>query len=60
MPFIDLNSDVRESFANWSVDHHPALRHYVSNANVTCNVLATKAAARSGLESARMIEGCLA
>ncbi|GAB3620701.1 5-oxoprolinase subunit PxpA [Glutamicibacter endophyticus] len=36
MPFIDLNSDVGESFGNWSMGDDAAIFHSVSSANVAC------------------------
>lgn len=36
MPFIDLNSDVGESFGNWSMGDDAAIFRSVSSANVAC------------------------
>ncbi|GAB2712110.1 LamB/YcsF family protein [Arthrobacter bambusae] len=36
MPFIDLNSDVGESFGNWTMGDDAAVFRYVSSANVAC------------------------
>ncbi|MBT2514903.1 LamB/YcsF family protein [Arthrobacter sp. ISL-30] len=36
MPFIDLNSDVGESFGNWTMGDDAAIFQYVSSANVAC------------------------
>ena len=36
MPFIDLNSDVGESFGNWTIGDDAAVFRYVSSANVAC------------------------
>ena len=36
MPFIDLNSDVGESFGNWSMGDDAAIFTSVSSANVAC------------------------
>ncbi|MDR4533753.1 5-oxoprolinase subunit PxpA [Glutamicibacter sp. PS] len=36
MPFIDLNSDVGESFGNWNLGDDAAIFHSVSSANVAC------------------------
>ena len=36
MPFIDLNSDVGESFGNWTLGDDAAVFRYVSSANVAC------------------------
>ena len=36
MPFIDLNSDVGESFGNWTIGDDAAVFRHVSSANVAC------------------------
>lgn len=36
MPFIDLNSDVGESFGNWTMGDDAAVFRHVSSANVAC------------------------
>lgn len=36
MPFIDLNSDVGESFGNWTMGDDAAILGHVSSANVAC------------------------
>lgn len=36
MPFIDLNSDVGESFGNWTMGDDAAIFGHVSSANVAC------------------------
>jgi UPF0271 protein len=36
MPFIDLNSDVGESFGNWTMGDDAAILRHVSSANVAC------------------------
>lgn len=36
MPYIDLNSDVGESFGNWTMGNDAAVFRYVSSANVAC------------------------
>ena len=36
MPFIDLNSDVGESFGNWTMGDDAAIFRHVSSANVAC------------------------
>ncbi|WAH98703.1 LamB/YcsF family protein [Arthrobacter sp. MMS18-M83] len=36
MPYIDLNSDVGESFGNWTMGDDAAVFRYVSSANVAC------------------------
>ncbi|WP_138417054.1 LamB/YcsF family protein [Sinomonas gamaensis] len=36
MPYIDLNSDVGESFGNWTMGDDAAVFHHVSSANVAC------------------------
>lgn len=36
MPFIDLNSDVGESFGSWTMGDDAAVFRYVSSANVAC------------------------
>jgi UPF0271 protein len=36
MPFIDLNSDVGESFGNWTMGEDAAVFTHVSSANVAC------------------------
>jgi 5-oxoprolinase (ATP-hydrolysing) subunit A len=36
MPFIDLNSDVGESFGNWTMGDDAAIFQHVSSANVAC------------------------
>ena len=36
MPVIDLNSDVGESFGNWTMGDDAAIIESVSSANVAC------------------------
>jgi UPF0271 protein len=45
MPFIDLNSDVGESFGNWTMGDDAAVFRHVTSANVACGF-------HSGLEDA--------